>query len=274
MRQFLTVTLFALITIGFFAGYSNYGIPQIEPAPPPVDEEIDLSAMDMPKFIALGEKLFNGKGTCTLCHNSLGRAPMLDQVGVTAPERLADDRYAGTATDIESYLEESLVDPSAYVVEGFGKAGTNDSESPMPSTESGGISLSAPELAAVIAYLQDSGGAEVTVEIPTDMGAADDEADSAVEPGEPRPAFTDPMELVSEFSCDACHIINGEGGDLGPDLSAIGAQRDKDHIRRSLLDPNAELAEGFEADLMPADMGEQLYASELEILVDFLAAAK
>ena len=39
MRQFLAVVAFSLLTIGFFAAYSNFGIPQLEPAPPPVEEE-------------------------------------------------------------------------------------------------------------------------------------------------------------------------------------------------------------------------------------------
>ena len=62
MRQFLTVVAFALLTIGFFAGYSNYGIPQIEPAPPPSEEKLDLGSMTMESFIAVGDRIFNGKG--------------------------------------------------------------------------------------------------------------------------------------------------------------------------------------------------------------------
>ncbi|MFQ5623447.1 MAG: hypothetical protein ACE5FS_08625 [Paracoccaceae bacterium] len=275
MRQFLAVVAFALVTVGFFAGYSNFGIPQIEPAPPPKQEKLDLSSMTMDQFIALGERIFNGKGTCTLCHNSLGRAPMLDKVGETAPQRLADPRYQGEAANIEEYLHESLVDPSAYVVAGFGKTGTNDTESPMPVITGGSIGLSEPELAAVIAFLQDNGGAEVTVEIPTDLGSAEDTATSeSAGDGEPRAAILDPRELIGEYSCEACHTIGEEAGDVGPNLSHIGAARDRDYLRRALLDPNADLAEGFEADLMPADLGEQLYAAELEILVDFLAGLK
>lgn len=271
MRQFFLVVGFMVLMIGLFAGYSNLGIPQIEPAPPPVEEEIDLTSMDMGQFVALGQRIFEGKGTCTLCHNSLGRAPMLDVVGSTAPERLADANYAGSATNIEEYLIESLVEPSAYVVEGFGKAGTNDTESPMPNAVSGGISLSEPELTAVIAYLQDSGGAEITVEIPTDIGEPEEEPE---ETGEPREPITDPLELISEYSCDACHIVRGEGGDLGPDLSTIGATNDAAYIRTSILDPNAVVADGFDEGMMPEGLGEELYAVELEILVDFLAQSK
>ncbi|MDP7489374.1 MAG: hypothetical protein QGG10_02575, partial [Arenicellales bacterium] len=80
MKHFFKVLVFSLLMIGFFAGFSNFGIPEIKPAPPPVQEQLDLDAITPERFIALGEKLFNGKGTCTLCHNAVGgRAPLLDQ---------------------------------------------------------------------------------------------------------------------------------------------------------------------------------------------------
>jgi mono/diheme cytochrome c family protein len=271
MRQFLTVVAFTLLTIGFFAGYSNYGIPQIEPAAPPKEEKLDLGSMAMDQFVALGEKIFNGKGTCTLCHNSLGRAPVLDTIGEVAPMRLEDPRYEGEAGNIAEYLTESLVDPSAFVVAGFGKKGTNDTESPMPNVSGGGIRLSEAEVAAVVAYLQDSGGTEITVEIPTDIG---EEEGGDEEESEPREAIADPKVLMARFTCDACHMVNGEGGEVGPNLSKIGTSRDRAYLRRAILDPNADVAEGFEADMMPEDLGEQMYVTELEILLDFLAGLK
>lgn len=41
--------------------------------------------------------------------------------------------------------------------------------------------------------------------------------------------------------CAACHIIDGAGGNLGPDLSEVGARRGPDHLREALLDPGASL---------------------------------
>jgi cytochrome c oxidase cbb3-type subunit 3 len=38
--------------------------------------------------------------------------------------------------------------------------------------------------------------------------------------------------------CAACHMVNGAGGRLGPDLSDIGALRSLEHLRESLLEPN------------------------------------
>ena len=122
------------------------------------------------------------------------------------------------------------------------------------------------------AYLQDSSGAEVTVEIPTDLGAQEDDGEE--DESEPREAIGDPKELMALFTCDACHMINEEGGEVGPNLSKIGASRDRDYLRRAILDPNADIAEGFEEDMMPEDMGEQMYVTELEIMLDFLAGLK
>lgn len=42
-------------------------------------------------------------------------------------------------------------------------------------------------------------------------------------------------------ACAQCHIINGRGGDLGPELSAIGASRSWRHLRESVVDPGADI---------------------------------
>lgn len=271
MKNFLKVAAFSLLVVSFFAVFSNFGIPQMEPAPPPKEEELEVGAMTMDEFIALGDRIFNGKGTCTLCHNPVGdRAPLLDNVAAVASERLADPRYDGEAATAEEYLYESLVDPSAYVVAGFGKSGTGDTVSPMPDVSTGRIGLSEAEIKAVVAYLQDLSGADVTVEIPTAAaGDFEDEEEDAK-----RPLLNTPEEAIAEFACGACHRVAGEEGEIGPDLTHIGVKRDKDYLRRSILDPNADIADGFEADLMPTDYGEQLYARELEMLVDYLAGLK
>jgi len=248
MKNFLQVVIFSLITIGCFWGFSNYGVPRIEPAALPKAEKLDLGSMTMEQFIALGDKLYNGKGTCTLCHNLMLRAPMLDKIG--------------------SVGYESMLKPSAFVVAGFGKAGTNNTESPMPDVSGGSIGFSEAETRAVIAYLQEIGGAEVTVSIPADV-AADSDSDNK-EGGAPRSPLTSPQEILAHLACNACHKVEGAGGVLGPDLSHIGSQKDAAYIRRAILDPNAEIAEGF-VPMMPPNYGDQLYAGELETLVNYLA---
>jgi cbb3-type cytochrome oxidase cytochrome c subunit len=275
--NFLRVVIFSLLVIAFFAVFSNFGIPQIEPAPPPEEEVLDLEAMSMDQFIALGERILNGKGTCTLCHNPVGgRAPLLDGVVAATEQRLQDPVYKGSATDLESYLYESMVEPSAYVVAGFGKAGTGDTESPMPDVSAGGIGLSAAEINAVIAYLQDIGGAEVTAEIVADVGAAEAAGEEGIAQSTEgkRAPYDNPEEAIGVLGCGACHKVAGQVGALGPDLSHIGANRDAEQLRRAILKPNAEIAEGYTANMMPDTYGEQLYANELEMLVQYLAELK
>jgi len=269
MINIIKVSTFSLVVIGGFWGFSNFGIPQIKPAPPPVEEKLDLGAMTMDEFIALGGKIYNGKGNCTLCHNALGRAPMLDKIGHMADERLKDPRYKGTAKTAEEYLFESLTKPSVFVVAGYGQSGTNDTESPMPDVSGGGIGLSDAEIKSVIAYLQDSSGNEVTVTIPV-MPATDATPKKAEEAA----TLKTPEEIIAKYTCGTCHVVAGQTGSVGPNLARIGATRNVDYLRQAILDPDAVVAKGFTAGVMPNTYGEQLKAKELEMLVNYLAGLK
>jgi putative heme-binding domain-containing protein len=48
-------------------------------------------------------------------------------------------------------------------------------------------------------------------------------------------------------NCTACHKVAGQGGDLGPDLSAVGSALSMPLIVESLLWPNRQVKEGFVA---------------------------
>ena len=48
--------------------------------------------------------------------------------------------------------------------------------------------------------------------------------------------------------CSTCHMIQGKGGRLGPDLSTVGASRSTEYLVESLRNPSKRLAQGiFEA---------------------------
>jgi putative heme-binding domain-containing protein len=45
--------------------------------------------------------------------------------------------------------------------------------------------------------------------------------------------------------CSQCHIISGQGGSLGPELTEIGSRRSAAHLRAAVLNPESTLPEGF-----------------------------
>jgi len=46
-------------------------------------------------------------------------------------------------------------------------------------------------------------------------------------------------------SCSGCHIVNGGGSSLGPELTEVGARRGPQYLRKKLINPSAETEEGF-----------------------------
>ena len=84
---------------------------------------------------------------------------------------------------------------------------------------------------------------------------------------------TDAKGLLIANGCAGCHVIESipqARGVVGPSLTGIGAQG-TDYIRTSIVNPGAAIAEGYSDGLMPANFGDMLSDSELEILVNFLA---
>lgn len=272
---FFRVMLFSVVSLLLFTAFANM-LPQVY-STPIVEEEISIEGMDMDAMIAYGESLFSGKGTCTLCHNAMGRAPdtLEMDLAATFPARLADPRYVGVsagkegARAIEAYLLESMIDPSAYVVEGFGKKGSNDSISPMPTINKPPIELGEFEMNALVAFLQDRAGFEPTVPLPSAEDAPVVAEESADE-DEGEPVATTGVVAIEKFYCAACHDLEESEADVGPVLNDLGARMSKGEIMEAIFDPNAIIADGYEADFMPDDFSEQMTGGELMLIVDYL----
>src|SRR5580704_16812356 len=49
----------------------------------------------------------------------------------------------------------------------------------------------------------------------------------------------------SKGHCTQCHIVGGQGGSLGPELTEIATRRSAAHLRAAVLDPASTLPEGF-----------------------------
>jgi cytochrome c oxidase subunit 2 len=76
-------------------------------------------------------------------------------------------------------------------------------------------------------------------------------------------------------ACGACHTLAdaGTSASTGPDLDDGLKGRDAEFIRRSIVEPDAQLAQGFNGGIMPKDYGQTLSPEELDALVSYLQEA-
>lgn len=51
--------------------------------------------------------------------------------------------------------------------------------------------------------------------------------------------------FYGDANCSSCHMVNGKGGRIGPDLSAVGGSRRTDALIESVRKPSAKLAWGL-----------------------------
>jgi cytochrome c oxidase subunit 2 len=88
-------------------------------------------------------------------------------------------------------------------------------------------------------------------------------------------AAADGEAVFNENGCGSCHTLSeaGTNGTVGPDLDNI-SQADRAYIEQSIVDPNADVVQGFPRDVMPANFREQLSQQELDALVKYLLEAQ
>jgi mono/diheme cytochrome c family protein len=159
-----------------------------------------------------------------------------------------------------------MTTPGSFVVEGY-----------QPIMPDMSRTLSGNQIWAIIAYLQSLGG-EVTVtaaDLPAETGAAPAGGAPAGGPA-PATASLEPLEIMRGNQCLICHKLGDEGAVLGPPFDGMGARLNADRIRRGILLPNADTAQGYEAfaGTMPQTFGQQLTAAQLEALVTYLGGLR
>jgi cytochrome c oxidase subunit 2 len=73
--------------------------------------------------------------------------------------------------------------------------------------------------------------------------------------------------------CVTCHTLADAGSTAtaGPNLDEAIADWSPEEIRQAIVDPNAEIEEGFSPGIMPAGFGDSLQPEQLDALVEYLA---
>jgi mono/diheme cytochrome c family protein len=75
--------------------------------------------------------------------------------------------------------------------------------------------------------------------------------------------------------CLSCHTLAEAGatGTVGPNLDDVLKGKDAAFIRESIVTPNAQIASGYQAGIMPQNFAQQLNDQQLADLVAFLVQA-
>ncbi|HHT9125532.1 MAG TPA: hypothetical protein ACFYD6_06890 [Candidatus Brocadiia bacterium] len=192
-----------------------------------------------------GEKLYWGDGQCSTCHKignqgSSTRGPDQENLYVRAEER-AKARGLSSATE---YLVESMVDPSAYIVEGYGDI--------MPKAYEPPIILEKDQILAILLYLQSLGGEPNIAEVSKYKDKIPTASRKKVKPWVP-PVVVDAKVGEDIFfsethaaSCSKCHVVKGKGAKIGPDLDSIGAIQTPEYLMEAILNPSVQIVKGYE----------------------------
>jgi len=140
--------------VAFVMNWEEIALARGEPTPSvPEGEGVGTDiTVSLPEGDAdQGKALAEGGLGCVGCHILSNTGPAweggggLDGVGVRAETRFQQDNYTGAAESAQQYLVESIVQPSAFVVDGF-------DDGLMP--QNYGDRLTAQDLADLVAYLE------------------------------------------------------------------------------------------------------------------------
>ena len=277
MKHFLYIAAFAL-AISLFYTAVGHVLPQLESRPPKTVELVETAAQAMTadELVETGAGVF--EANCAQCHK-IGRAdrcPDMAGMGARAHERAAARPPAGgKKLDDVDYLIESICQPGNHLVEGYANI--------MPPQ---GKVLSAGQMIAVVAFMQDQGGTvtvtnarEAALPRLTAFGCVSGEGGGAAAAPVAKEPIGPPEQVFTAFGCVGCHALDKPDRGLGPSLQDVGKRLDTGKLYEALLAPDATMAPGdppYPAGLMKATLEgngfyERMTPADYKALVDWLA---
>jgi putative heme-binding domain-containing protein len=216
-----------------------------------------------------GEQIFWGPGKCHTCHSAgtrgsnvrcpnLGASADGSEIGLRSVERARErSEELGQEMSPVEYLVESIVSPSAHVVEGY--------KDEMPKVYEPPISLGADEISSVILYLQALGGVPEPgrIVLPAEirmagLGGGSTEPWAPYLAGDTLRGSEIFFDVEGPAPCAKCHRVGDRGGDIGPELTGVAGTRPARFIVESVLQPSLEIASGYETVLIQLTDGRLL----------------
>jgi mono/diheme cytochrome c family protein len=109
---------------------------------------------------------------------------------------------------------------------------------------------------------------------PTETGTGTGTGTGQQPAGDPA-AGKEIFTTTAQPPCSSCHTLKEAGATqtIGPNLDEVLKGKDAAFIHESIVDPNAEVATGYQSGIMPGTYGEQLDEQQLADLVAFLVQA-
>jgi mono/diheme cytochrome c family protein len=185
---------------------------------------------------ARGRTLFETK--CGVCH-TLAQAGTSGEIGPNLDDAFASAREVGEDSD---------------TIEGIVKAQV---EFPRPNNGNSAVSMprdivTGQDLDDVAAYVGEWAG------VP---GAEPPKVEGG--PG---------AQVFANNGCAGCHTLAAaeSTGVTGPDLDEVLPGASAEEVKEDIVDPNAKIAKGYPASVMPQNFEETIPAEELEQLVEYL----
>lgn len=80
-------------------------------------------------------------------------------------------------------------------------------------------------------------------------------------------------QVFASNGCGSCHTLAAaeSNGTAGPNLDETIAGWSPKEIEEAIVNPDEEIAQGYQAGVMPSTYGEEISPEDLKLLVDFLA---
>jgi mono/diheme cytochrome c family protein len=115
----------------------------------------------------------------------------------------------------------------------------------------------------------------VTESTPTETAPGTESTPTETTPGTAEGDPAAGKTLFTSQGCGGCHAFGpaGTNATVGPNLDEALQGKDAEFTREAIVDPNAEVAQGYAEGIMPGDYDQKLSDEQLADLVAFLSSS-